>query len=53
MSPCSDFVQSGDNPYVPMAPVNKEQEALLSSADINEGNMAPTPLSTNVYWLDM
>ncbi|XP_017309341.1 receptor-type tyrosine-protein kinase FLT3 isoform X2 [Ictalurus punctatus] len=32
----SDFVQSGDNPYVPMAPVNKEQEALLSSTDINE-----------------
>ncbi|KAB5533244.1 hypothetical protein PHYPO_G00129570 [Pangasianodon hypophthalmus] len=32
----SDFVQSGDNPYMPMAPVNKEQEALLSSTDINE-----------------
>ncbi|XP_060755802.1 receptor-type tyrosine-protein kinase FLT3 [Neoarius graeffei] len=28
--------QSGDNPYVPMAPVNKELDPLLSSTDINE-----------------
>lgn len=40
---CSGFVQSGDNPYVPMAPVNKEQEALLSSTDINEGNVTYPP----------
>ncbi|GAA6100137.1 receptor-type tyrosine-protein kinase FLT3 [Tachysurus ichikawai] len=32
----SDFVQSGDNLYVPMSPVNKEQEALLSSTEANE-----------------
>ncbi|KAG7317575.1 hypothetical protein KOW79_018610 [Hemibagrus wyckioides] len=32
----SSFVQSDDNPYMPMAPVNREQEALLSSTDTNE-----------------
>ncbi|KAK3541484.1 hypothetical protein QTP86_027236, partial [Hemibagrus guttatus] len=32
----SGFVQSGDNPYMPMTPVNREQEALLSSTDTNE-----------------
>ncbi|KAI5627451.1 receptor-type tyrosine-protein kinase FLT3 [Silurus asotus] len=33
---CSDFVQSGENSYMPMSPVNKEHEALLSYMDINE-----------------
>lgn len=46
---CSGFVQSGDNPYMPMAPVNREQEALLISTDTNEGNEASSPL----YALDL
>ncbi|KAF7691659.1 receptor-type tyrosine-protein kinase FLT3 isoform X2 [Silurus meridionalis] len=33
---CSDFVQSGENSYMLMSPVNKEHEALLSYMDINE-----------------
>ncbi|KAM9436787.1 receptor-type tyrosine-protein kinase FLT3-like [Clarias gariepinus] len=32
----SDVVQSGENPYMPMSPVNKEQESLLGSTDVNE-----------------
>ncbi|KAF5894362.1 receptor-type tyrosine-protein kinase FLT3-like [Clarias magur] len=31
----SDVVQSGDNPYMPMSPVSKEQESLLGSTDVN------------------
>ncbi|TSK98454.1 Receptor-type tyrosine-protein kinase FLT3 [Bagarius yarrelli] len=32
----SDFLQSGSNPYVPMAPIIREQEALLIATDANE-----------------
>lgn len=37
---------------MPMAPVNKEQEALLISTDINEGNVARLPLAVNTHGSD-
>lgn len=51
---CSDVVQSGENPYMPMSPVNKEQVSLLGSTDVNEGDDA-YPLYTvtlqSYHWI--